>query len=74
MNENLSDHDLLIELRGDVKALRAEVKDINDNTKTTLSDHESRIRFMERWQWMAIGAVGVIEVIIGWYITHFPHP
>jgi len=68
MNDQ-NDHDILIELKSDVKALRAEVKEINDNTKTTLTDHEARLRFMERWVWMAIGALGIAETIITFYIA-----
>jgi hypothetical protein len=65
-----SDHDILIELRSDVKALKDVVGEMRDNTKITLLDHEIRIRFLERYAWLAIGAVGVAEIIIALYIAH----
>jgi hypothetical protein len=61
-NQSPNDHDILIELRSDMKALRLEVQDIRDNTKETLRDHEIRIRFIEHYAWIAIGAVGLVQI------------
>ena len=65
-----SDHDILIELRGEVKGLRQDVTDMRDNTKTILVDHETRLRFLERWAWGAIGIIGVAEAVLAYYIQH----
>lgn len=55
-----SDHDILLELRGDVKSL------LNISP-----DHEMRLRFLERWAWMAIGAIGIIDVMLGLIIIYY---
>ena len=68
MNPNESDHDILIELRGDVKALRGEVQEIKDTTKTQLKDHEARIRMLEHWGWSAVGILYAVVTIIGWIL------
>lgn len=44
MNE---DHDLLIELRSEVKGIRADIIDLKDNIKSQVSDHEDRLRVCE---------------------------
>lgn len=57
------DHDLLIELKTEIKAIRQDIKELKDNTVSRLGDHERRIRNLERWGWGAIGALTVLEVI-----------
>lgn len=67
-----NDHDILIELRADVKSLAADMTSIKDDNRSVLKDHEGRIRFIERYVWMAMGVIGAVEMIIGWYlIIHF---
>ncbi len=44
---DITDHDLILEMRGDMKLLQADVREIKDNQKTQLSDHETRIRNLE---------------------------
>jgi len=75
-----NDHDLLVELRTEMKAVREDIKDLKDGTQARLSalesdrvtqkefqevkkDFESRIRFIEKYVWMAIGIVGLIDLI-----------
>lgn len=91
-NSFTSDHDLLIEIKTELKLFREESRSINNDTKERLvilgenklekevfstfligdgkikSDHESRLRFLERYAWLAIGAIGVLEIIIGWWL------
>lgn len=67
MNEN--DHDLIIEMRADIKALREEVKEIKDDLRSRVSDHERRIRFVERWMWTAVGAIAMGEFVIALYLS-----
>lgn len=59
----LNDHDLLIELRTEMKAVRADIKEIKDNHTSIISDHETRIRFIERYLWAAWGVLAVIQFI-----------
>jgi hypothetical protein len=42
-----SDHDLLVELKTEMKFLRVDVKEIKDGTSAQLEDHEKRIRTLE---------------------------
>lgn len=46
-----TDHDAIItliaEFRGFREQVTADIKEIKDNTKATLNDHEQRIRFLE---------------------------
>lgn len=45
--EYQNDHDLLIELRTEMRGMRHDLKLMNDTTVTTVSDHETRIRSVE---------------------------
>ncbi|MDE2098526.1 MAG: hypothetical protein KGL39_14830 [Patescibacteria group bacterium] len=65
-----SDHDILIELRAEVKGMKEAIIKSNDTTRLTLLDHEDRLRFLERYAWLAIGAVGIIEAIIAIYLRN----
>jgi len=89
-----SDHDLLIELRTEMKGMRADIKSFNDDTKERLAavetrkvekddfqrfliddngvnkDHEDRLRFLERWGWMALGAITLGEFAIMAYLAY----
>lgn len=74
MPDNQSDHDLLLDLKGDVKVLRADVAEIKDNTKQTLNDHERRIRTLEQWFWKAFGALMFLQIVAAlWYYYHASH-
>ena len=48
-----TDHDLLIELRTEMRGVRGDIKDIKDGTASKLDDHEQRLRNLEtntnRW-------------------------
>lgn len=91
---NTTDHDLLIELRTEMKGVRSDIKEFNDDTKERLAslqekkldkdefnkfflddvkqndDHERRIRFLERWGWMAFGAITLGEFAIMVYLAY----
>jgi hypothetical protein len=89
-----TDHDLLIELRTEMKGMRADIKTFSDDTKERLAsleakkvdkdefskflisdgkesdDHERRIRNLERWGWLAIGAITLSEFALMAYLTY----
>lgn len=65
----VSDHDLLIQLGEQIKQVRTDIKDLSDGTASKVSDHESRIRRIEMWGFMAIGALAFIELILGYLAT-----
>lgn len=52
----LNDHDLLITLIGEIRLLKVEVTAMKDDTKMRVLDHESRIRRLELWGGILIGA------------------
>lgn len=56
-----NDHDLLIELRTEIIGMREDLKTMKNDSKETISDHEARIRFIEHYMWLAIGALGLLE-------------
>jgi hypothetical protein len=66
-----SDHDILIEMSTEVRLLRQSIDKAADGTKETLTDHERRLRFIERWMWLAIGAVALAEFVITIISTAF---
>lgn len=61
-----NDHDLLVTLNTEMRLLRDDIREMKDGSKTTLQDHESRIRFMERYMWLAVGGLAVIEFFINY--------
>ncbi len=89
-----SDHDLLIELRTEMKGMRQDIKTFSDDTKERLAtletkkldkdefnkfliddtkksdDHERRIRFIERYGWMALGAISLGEFALMAYLAY----
>ena len=82
------DHDLLIELRTEMRGVRSDIQKLTDDTKERIvrleeskvtkedfsmhlredgdshKDHETRIRFIERYMWAAIGIVAIAEFTI----------
>jgi hypothetical protein len=42
-----TDHDLLIELRTEMRGMRIDIKNIADGTSLKMADHETRIRTLE---------------------------
>ena len=76
------DHDLLIELRTEMRGVREDIRSLSDGTATRLSslevDHvtrierndlEVRLRFVEKYVWGAIGIIGLINLIGFAYIV-----
>lgn len=62
------DRDLLVTLNVKVNNLIGDVKDIRDDTKQTVADHENRLRFIERYMWLVIGACFIVQFIIQIYL------
>jgi hypothetical protein len=70
MNMELqNDHDLLITIHEQVKGIRRDVQDMQDGVKAQLTDHEARIRILERWTWRAIGALVVLQTGLTVYLS-----
>lgn len=61
------DRDLLIRLDVKVDNLGQEVKEMRDETKTQVSDHETRIRAVERNQWIGFGALGIGQFLLSYF-------
>ena len=62
----ITDHDLLIQLGEQIKQVRIDIKDLGDGTATKVADHETRLRRLEMWGFMAIGALALIQLVIGY--------
>lgn len=69
-SENTSDHDLLIDLRAQVRELRDDIKRMNDGGNRVIADHETRIRLLEKYVWLAVGALYFINAAIGIYLLY----
>ena len=66
-----SDHDVLIELRTEMRGMRGDIKDLKDATADKTTDHEMRLRTLESQRWMIAGGVTVISAIIGYALQIF---
>ena len=47
-----------------LRNLRLHVEEITGNTNKKLDDHERRIRGIEKYVWLAIGGITVIQFIV----------
>ena len=54
-------------------AILSEIKDLKDNVSGQLTDHEIRLRFIERYLWGAIAIIGLIEFIGFAYFSTLIH-
>ena len=85
-SQNLIDHDLLIELRTEMRGVRDDIQKLTDGTALRLkaleddhvtridhTDHENRIRFIEKYVWGAVGIIGLINLIGFAYIISKVH-
>lgn len=66
------DHDLLIEINTQVSLMREEIKTLKTSDETHVRmreflDHENRIRRLERWGFLAAGALFVIEFVLNYW-------
>ena len=74
-----NDHDLLIELRTDMKNVIRDIKEIKEDTKSTLMDHEGRLRNIEEKKIPRIenrlsywaGGLAVAQAVIAYLVTRF---
>lgn len=65
-NWNQGDHDLLIELRTIMGAVREDIHSLKNIVQTNSSDHEVRLRSLEQGRWMVIGGAAVVATIMAW--------
>ena len=85
--QEIRDHDLLIRLDQKVDSMTNAIQRIEDNTVNRLltlendhvtrkeyDDHETRMRFVEKYVWGAVAIIGLINLIgFGYVLTHFHH-
>jgi hypothetical protein len=60
-----SDHDILIELRTEMRLLRDTLKTSFDGTKEMLTDHETRLRLIEKNGNRFLGRQSIVGALIG---------
>lgn len=53
-DNNKSDHDLLVEIH----------TTLTQKIGPSVGNHERRIRLLEKYFWLAVGGIGVLEVIV----------
>lgn len=80
------DHDLLVELRTDMRAVKETLQTISEKEDTHLTkadfaefvkandivhnDHENRIRLLEQNRWVIAGGISVIVMLIGFAVAY----
>lgn len=59
-------------MRGEVQAMRSDIRSLSDSlhpavteVRSDISDHETRIRALEKRVWRAAGATGVGAALVG---------
>ena len=72
--KSTADHDLLIELKTRMEALRDDIRDLKDGTTTKIADHETRIFALESSKTksntlISVG-IGVLTVLSGLIAAH----
>lgn len=60
-----NDHDILIELRTEMKGMRGDLKDMKNGTEKMLSDHEGRLRSLEKSADILTGKIVIISAFAG---------
>ncbi len=76
-----SDRDLLVELRTEMRALKIDIRDMKDGSKSDIAKLQDKVESLERFQsnitgkyvvWAILGAVliSTIASIITFIITH----
>jgi hypothetical protein len=60
-----SDHDLLVRVDERLSILISEFKEMKDDTKDTIKDHDSRIDSLEKWRWYLVGLATAAGAVAG---------
>lgn len=61
MTDSVNDHDLIVAMHEQLKQVRIDIKDLKDGTSVTISDHETRLRRLELWGFVSIGALYAVQ-------------
>lgn len=61
------DRDLLVTLNVKVNNLIDEVKEMRDDTKAQVSDHELRLRTLERNMYMGLGILAMGQFLLSYF-------
>jgi hypothetical protein len=61
---NQGDHDLLIELKTIMGAVREDIHNLKNIVQSSTLDHETRIRALEQQRWMIVGGAGVVATLV----------
>lgn len=59
-----TDHDLLIELRTEVRAISKDIKEMRDDTRVRLDALEKDVSSLKFWRGVLVGAWGVLTLVI----------
>jgi hypothetical protein len=73
--DTTNDHDLLIELRTEMRGVRSDIQDLNSGVSKRLDDHEIRLRTNEgaviklatsvkTWGSVGLVALGSLEIVL----------
>lgn len=73
-----NDHDLLLDLRGEMRGLRKDVDEIKLNTNKVVDDHETRVRKLEQFMDNMKGKYAILalfgsifaSIVTSWFVRH----
>jgi len=74
--DNIQQEQLLLQMYGEIKEIKALLSGMQDKQQEyekTLIEFENRIRRLERFMWIAVGAIGVIEPIVIHFLKGVAH-
>ena len=64
-NEKLNDHDLLITLHGEVKAMRVDINNLKLDVIDRIKTLECDVSSLKVWRGWLLGGLGVLTFLIG---------
>jgi hypothetical protein len=64
-SQDITDHDLLIELRTEFAGMRDDLKNMSIWVNKLIDDHEKRLRRLEWMGAVAVGGLYIINFILG---------
>ena len=68
MQDTTSDHDLLIEIKTELRLLRDSIASESKETSRRIADHELRLRALERSKWVTVGGASVVATLINFIV------
>ena len=66
MSGIVTDHDLLVTMHEQLKQVRSDIQELRDGFSAKLQDHEIRLRRLEMWGFILIGASYALQLYLNY--------